>query len=90
MRDLDLDSVNVVVSDVDERMRYFTEIGTPIIEYYSIDLESMMGSIRDFISSSSKDRLNINELHYYFLQLTNLLYFVTTNVEKVGVKSIFV
>lgn len=84
MEDLDLNAVNSVVNDVDERMKYFSEIGTPIIEYYSNDLESMMGTIRDFISSSQKDRLNINELQYYFLQLTNLLYFVTTNVEKVG------
>lgn len=84
MEDLDLNAVNSVVNDVDERMRYFTEIGSPIIEYYSSDLENMMGSIREFISSSNRDHFNVNELQYYFLQLTNLLYFVTTNVEKVG------
>ena len=79
-----IEDVNKVVNSVDERMTYWTEIGSPIVEYYAKDLDDLMDSIRDFISKSNVDNLNVNELQYYFVQLTNVLYFTTTNVEKVG------
>lgn len=84
MKNLNLDSVNTVVADVDERMKYFTEIGSPIVEFYSSDIDKLMGDISGFITTSNVENININELQYYFMRLTAELYFVTTSVEKVG------
>ena len=84
MEELNMESVNKVVNDVDERMTYFTEVGTPIIEYYSGDLEKLMNTIKNFVKLTKPEYMNINELQYYFMQLTSELYFTTTNVEKVG------
>lgn len=83
MGELRLDDINKVVDDVDERMKYFSEIGIPIIEYYSDDLEKLMKSINNFVRTKP-EYMNVNELQYYFMQLTSALYFTTTNVEKVG------
>lgn len=76
--------LNNIVNDIDSKMEYFQEIGAPIIEFYSADLDSMMEKLKTLISSTSPENLNINELQYYFLQLTNILYFITSNVEKIG------
>ena len=72
------------VNAVDEEMKYFTEIGAPIIEYYSSDLDALMERIGQFLSSSKAEDLNVNELQRYFMELTSVLYLTTTNVEKVG------
>lgn len=72
------------VNAVDEEMKYFTEIGAPIIEYYSSDLDALMERISQFLSSSKTEDLNVNELQRYFMELTSTLYLTTTNVEKVG------
>lgn len=81
--DINLLDVNKVVSDVDSRMTYFSEIGAPIIEFYTSDLDNLMKIIDDLVKSKT-DEFNVNELQYYFMKLTAELYFVTTNVEKVG------
>ena len=78
-----MDKVLTVLDSVDNKMEYFLQIGTPLIDFYSEDLEELMKKIKEFISHDVGD-LNINELQYYFIQLTNTLYFITTNVEKVG------
>ena len=83
MEEITLQTVQNVVDSVDTRMTWFTEIGTPIIEYYSNDLDELMDKIRLFISNKVEN-ININELQYYFITLTNQLYFVSTSVEKVG------
>lgn len=75
--------VTEVVSDIDSKMEYFTEIGAPIIEFYSGDLDALMLKIGELMQSNMAE-ININELQYYFMQLTNELYFTTTNVEKIG------
>ena len=72
------------VNAVDEEMKYFTEIGAPIIEYYSSGLDDLMERISQFLSSSKAEDLNVNELQRYFMELTSVLYLTTTNVEKVG------
>lgn len=81
--DVTLDDVNKVVNDVDSRMSYFSEIGEPIINFYAESLDKYMSVIEDLMKSKT-DELNINELQYYFMKLTSELYFVTTNVEKIG------
>lgn len=81
--DVTLDDVNKVVNDVDSRMSYFSEIGEPIINFYAEYLDKYMTVIEDLMKSKT-DELNINELQYYFMKLTSELYFVTTNVEKIG------
>ncbi len=84
MSKLSLEDVNTVVAAVDERMSFFTEIGTPIIDYYSEDLDKLMNNINNFVKFSKPEHMNINELQFYFTQLTSTLYFTTTSVEKVG------
>lgn len=84
MEELNLEVIQEKVNEVDSRMTYFTEIGTPIIEYYSEDLEKLMTTIEHFVKHTKPEYMNVNELQYYFMQLTSALYFTTTNVEKVG------
>ena len=76
--------VNNVVNQVDEKMKYFTEIGNPIVEYYSSDLDTIMNKITTFIQGYKTEDMNVNELQYYFMQLTSAIYFTSTSVEKVG------
>ena len=78
------EAINNSVNAVDEKMKYFTEIGNPIIEYYSDDLEKLMSSIDGFVKHCKPEYMNVNELQYYFMQLTSTLYLTTSNVEKVG------
>ena len=81
--DVNLTDINKVVSDVDSRMTYFTEIGEPIITFYTSDLDGLMTVIDNLVKSKA-DEFNVNELQYYFMKLTSELYFVTTSVEKIG------
>ena len=81
--DINLTDINKVVEDVDSRMSYFSEIGDPIIAFYTNDLDGLM-TVIDGLMKNKTEELNINELQYYFMKLTSELYFVTTNVEKIG------
>lgn len=83
MMDINLTDINKVVVDVDGRMSYFSEIGDPIIAFYTNDLDGLM-TVIDGLMKNKTEELNINELQYYFMKLTSELYFVTTNVEKIG------
>ena len=71
---------------LEDNLKYFREIGQPIIDKYSSDLDNKINEIKLYMSRVRQYNLNfdIPTIQKYFLELTSILYFTSDQLEKVG------
>lgn len=71
---------------LEDNLKYFREIGQPIIEKYSSDLDNKINEIKTYMNSVRKYNLSFDvpTIQKYFLELTSILYFTSEQLEKVG------
>ena len=73
-----------VINDVDENSSYVTSVSDQVTKSYTEELDIMMQMISEDICKD--EPVPINDLERYFLNLSNLIYFVGMNLESVGIK----
>lgn len=78
------DDITKSADALEDNMKYFKEIGDPVIDYYSKDLDNLMLEIKSYLTTTSAASYDMNSLQMFFTQLTNIVYFTSTNVERVG------
>lgn len=84
LNNIDTQKVDALLKDTDNNVEYFTSVSNSVIEAYATDLDNIMKSIyKDIIS---KDEVEYPCLERYYLELTNLLYFMGDKLEEVGIK----
>ncbi len=71
------------VEDVQSNLEYFTSISDQLIQEYTGDMDQLMQDLyRDAIATDADDRT----LEKYLLELNNMLYFLGTKLEAVGIR----
>lgn len=81
--DIDRSQMDAVVQNTETNVEYFTNISDKLVTEYTADLDQLMRDLyKDAIQKDASDR----ELEKYLLELNNMLYFLGTKLETVGVK----
>lgn len=77
------EKINTIFDNTDKNTNYFTQISDKVVTAYTNDLDALMNNIReDTIDNTPSDEI----LEKYVLELSNLLYFLGTRLETVGIK----
>ena len=77
------EKINTIFDNTDKNTNYFTQISDKVVTAYTNDLDTLMNKIReDTIDNTPSDEI----LEKYVLELSNLLYFLGTRLETVGIK----
>lgn len=77
------EKINNVFDETDKQTDYFTFISDKVVTAYTDDLNHLMTNIReDTIDNTPSDEI----LEKYVLELSNMLYFMGTRLESVGIK----
>lgn len=81
--DIDRNQMDAVVQNTETNVEYFTNISDKLVTEYTADLDQLMRDLyEDAIQKDASDR----ELEKYLLELNNMLYFLGSKLETVGVK----
>ena len=79
----DVETMNSMVEEIETNVRYYTDISDRIINQYTSDFDELMRDLkRDIIENEPTDLL----LEKYLLELNNMLYFLGSKLESVGIK----
>lgn len=77
------EKINTIFDDTDKNTNYFTQISDKVVTAYTNDLDTLMNKIReDTVENTPSDDI----LERYVLELSNILYFLGTRLETVGIK----
>ena len=84
LNNLDKDKVNSLLQETEENVKYFEETCNKIIKEYSEPLDNLM---LDLYNECIKDinKADIRLLERYYLELSNMIYFMVERLEKLGV-----
>lgn len=85
LNNVDTDKVATLMADTDENVKYFNDTTQQVAMAYTEDMDNLMKKLRTIITNS--DDIATDMLEKYFLELSNMLYFVGTQLEQVGVYS---
>jgi len=81
--DIDKNQMDEVVQTTETNEQYFTGISDKLVTEYTADLDGLMRDLyQDAIQKDASDK----ELEKYLLELNNMLYFLGSKLETVGVK----
>lgn len=77
------EKINTIFDNTDKNTNYFTQISDKVVTAYTNDLDTLMNKIReDTIDNTPSDEI----LEKYVLELSNLLYFLGSRLETIGIK----
>ena len=79
----DKDSMEEVFTSTEENVQYFTSISDELVKSYTENMDSLMSDLyTDCIQNDASDKI----LEKYLLELNNMLYFLGSKLETVGIK----
>jgi hypothetical protein len=84
LANVDTDKVTQLLNETEENVKYFTNISESVMVAYATDLDNIMKNI--YVDIISKEDVEYSCLERYYLELTNLLYFMGDKLEEVGIK----
>ena len=80
---IEQEEFNNLLNEINDLTEYYTQITNSILESYTKDLDELMVDLkRDIIDNEPTDML----LEKYLLELNNILYFLGSKLECVGIK----
>lgn len=83
LMNIDAEKMDSIVQQTEENVSYFTEISDNLVTAYTSDIDQLMHDLyEDAIKNDADDRM----LEKYLLELNNMLYFLGTKLESVGIK----
>lgn len=80
---IDKNKIESLIKETENNVEYFQQIVRNVVKDYSKDLDILMESIYKDIVNNNQPPLNT--LEKYYLELSNLLYFIGDGLEKLGV-----
>ena len=83
LTNVDKDSMEEVFTSTEENVQYFTSISDELVKSYTENMDSLMSDLyTDCIQNDASDKI----LEKYLLELNNMLYFLGSKLETVGIK----
>ena len=82
---VDTSKVDELMKDTNKNVEYFETTVSSIVSSYLEDLNSLMSNIKDDIINTENP--STNTIEKYFLELTNLMYFISEKAEKLNIYS---
>ena len=83
LTNVDNEKLDKVMRETKANVLYFQTMLTNVITSYTKDLDSLMRDIhRDCVQNEEP---SLDTLHAYYLELTNVVYFMQSKVEELGV-----
>lgn len=80
---IEQEEFNNLLNEINDLTEYYTQITNSILESYTKDFDELMVDLkRDIIDNEPTDML----LEKYLLELDNILYFLGSKLESVGIK----
>ncbi len=80
---IDKEKMDTVVQQTEDNVVYFTGISDKLVKLYTEDIDQLMHDLYgDCIENDASDSV----LEKYLLELNNMLYFLGTKLETVGIK----
>lgn len=83
LNNIDKQKVTDLLNQTEENVTYFRNVTDQVVESYTKPLDDIMKAIYNDIVIVEDPPLQV--LEKYFLELTNTLYFVSENYEKLGI-----
>ena len=85
LNNLDTDRVSEVISQTESNTKYFNEMCSEIVHEYSEALDGLMSDI--FVTCVKNNDASMETLQSYYLELSNMIYFMNEKLEALGIKS---
>lgn len=82
---IDTELVTQLLDKTEQNVNYFNSITEQVVKAYSHDLDQLMIHINEDINS--KDELDIDSIEKYYIELTNILYFMGSKLEQLGIRN---
>lgn len=83
LTNVDTESMNEVFTSTEDNVQYFTNISDNLVKSYTSDMDSLMSDLyEDCIKNDASDMI----LEKYLLELNNMLYFLGSKLETIGIK----
>ena len=83
LQDVDKDRLSVLFNQTEENVKYFNDTCDKVVKSYSESLDNLM---KDLYVECIKDKNpSLTILEQYYLELSNLIYFMIEKVEQLGV-----
>ena len=85
LNNVDSNRVNELLNSTSSNVEYFNNITNQTAKSYTADIDELM--IKIYKDIKNADSITTDKLESYFLELTNLLYFMGDRLEQLGVFS---
>lgn len=85
LHNVDTEKVATLMQETDTNVKYFNDTTQQVADAYTKDLDALMLNLRQIIMNS--DDVPTETIEKYFLELSNMVYFIGSNLEQVGVYS---
>ena len=83
LTNIDQEAMEEVIEVTQENSEYFIKIADELLVQYTADLDSLMKDMyRDCVKREASDM----ELERYLFELNNMLYFLSSKIEIIGIK----
>ena len=83
LTNVDTESMNEVFTSTEDNVQYFTDISDTLVKSYTSDMDTLMSDLyTDCIKNDASDMI----LEKYLLELNNMLYFLGSKLETIGIK----
>lgn len=83
LNNIDEEKVTSLLESTTENSRYFEDTVLGVVTAYSANLDSLMEAI--YTSTIQEEAISTNAVERYYVELTGLLYFMSTEVEKLNI-----
>lgn len=80
---IETEKVNNLLKDTQSNVDYFQGVTDGVVESYTKDLDDIM--LKVYQNVVSCDDCDIYTIEHYYLELTNCLYFTSSELEKLGI-----
>lgn len=83
LTNVDTASMDEVFNSTEDNVQYFTDISDNLVKSYTSDMDTLMSDLyTDCIKNDASDKV----LEKYLLELNNMLYFLGSKLETIGIK----
>lgn len=83
LNNVDVDKVNKIMNDTEANVQYFNDTCAAVVKKYSEGLDNLMSDL--YVECIRDSDVTISTLERYYLELTNMVYFMQEKVEQLGV-----
>lgn len=80
---VDISKVDSLIQDTETNVKYFNNTCANIVSKYSQSLDNLMQDL--YVDCIKKDDVSLDTLEKYYLELSNMIYFMNEQLEQLGI-----